>query len=115
MTALTLQVLLQVVATVYRRKDQKYWHCAFYTASGRRAYRSTGKTTRREAKLVAADLEAKARGTEAEQDAMRREILRVLEDASSLALKKRLTVDKGRELLQRMMRAQCRGGRGQKG
>lgn len=42
---------------VYRRKGSRYWQCEYRDASGRRVQRSTGRSSRRAAELVALEWE----------------------------------------------------------
>jgi integrase len=49
------------MASIHRKKNSPYWHCAFYLPDGRRTLRSTGTTKRRKALDICTEYERVAR------------------------------------------------------
>ena len=93
------------MATLYRRPTSSIWWTAFFDADGKRHYKPTGKRIRSEAVAAAGELEREARRIKPDDDERRRSILRILQDASQLALKGTLNQSSGQALLNRMTEA----------
>ncbi len=49
------------MASIHRKPNSPYWHCAFYLPDGRRTMRSTGTTKRRKAQEICTEWERSAR------------------------------------------------------
>ena len=85
------------MASVFKRKNSKYWQCTFTSVDGRRVYRSTGKIRKGKARDVAAELDPSAQQEQ-------RALLAVIEESTALALKGKLTLDAARDMLDWLMR-----------
>ena len=98
------------MASVFRQQGSPYWYAAFFDGTGKRRHRSTKKTNRNDAVRVAQELERLAR--KAEQpglDERSRDIMRILEEAGTLALRGTLSESKGREFLNSILRTASGG------
>lgn len=94
------------MATVFRQTGSPYWYTAFFDGTGKRLRRSTKKTKRSDAILVAAEMERLARKrAEAGLDEKSRQIYSILEEAGVQALKGQLNETKGREFFNRIIEA----------
>ena len=49
------------MASIHRKENSPYWHCAFYLPDGRRTMRSTGTSKRRKAQEICTEYERTAR------------------------------------------------------
>ncbi|MFT5469047.1 MAG: integrase [Verrucomicrobiales bacterium] len=91
------------MSTLFKRPNSKYWQCAFTSATGRRLYRSTNQTKKGKAREVATEFEKRARNLDPEGQQEQRAMLAVLEEATTDALRGKLTGDLGRDYLERLL------------
>ncbi len=98
------------MATLFRRPNSKYWQCAFFNAAGKRKYVSTGETKKAKALAVAVELEKHARNLDPEGQAEQRAILAVVEEAGADALRGRLSEDRARDHVDRILKLTGAGG-----
>lgn len=91
------------MATIFRRAGSPYFQAGYFTADGRRVFRSTKKKNRAEALQVAVDLERVAKRTTVEGQERSRRILAILEEAGELAIREALTESLARGFLDRIL------------
>jgi integrase len=90
------------MATVFRKPGSSFWWTAYFESDGKRRYRSTGMRQKSEAIATAAEMERRAKRLTPEDDEHRRCILRLLEDAGDMALKRTLTQAAAHQFINRL-------------
>jgi integrase len=97
------------MATTYRTSQSKYWFARYFDGSGKRISKSTKTESRREAKLIAAGLESKARKAEKAKEHNDTEVPRMIKRTVELAALElqqgRLTLQRAEELIRQMHQA----------
>ena len=91
------------MSTLFKRPNSRYWQCAFTSATGKRIYKSTGQTKKGAARDVATELERRARNLDPQGQQQQRALLGVLEEATTDALRGKLTGDLARDYLERVV------------
>lgn len=97
------------MATVFKRKDAngqdlEYYYCAYFTADGRRAYKSTGERGRQAAIEQAVAWEKEEKRAKKANRALQPEIAEIITKAGRDANKGRLTLDKARAYIESIYR-----------
>lgn len=92
------------MATTYRNPESKFWYARFTDRAGRRISRSTKSESRREAKRIAAELEAAEHRSAKEQDVPRL-LQRAVEMASLESQSGTLTLQRAEQLIRQMTQA----------
>ena len=92
------------MATTYRNPESKYWYARFTDRNGKRISRSTKEESRREAKRIAAELEAAEHRNAKNQDVPRL-LQRAVEMASLESQSGTLTLQRAEQLIRQMTQA----------
>ena len=96
----------KTMATTYRPKNSSFWYARFFAADGRRISRTTKTESRREAKRIAAEMEAAAMrlaGKTADNRAVGIDVHRVIRAAEIDLEGGTLTPQRGAELLRQLL------------
>lgn len=93
------------MASIHRKDGTKNWYCCFALPNGKRVYRSTGEANRAEAMRRACEIEAEELALAADSCTKQGNIVRTLHEASALAKKGDLSIDRAREIIAQMVAA----------
>ncbi|MFP6873570.1 MAG: tyrosine-type recombinase/integrase, partial [Verrucomicrobiales bacterium] len=87
------------MASVHKRSHSPFWYATFMRADGRRAYKSTGKKSRRDAIEVAVGWEKPERTAKKAARSMQPELADIIVRAAGQANRGELTIDRARQHL----------------
>lgn len=93
------------MASIHRKDGTRNWFCCFSLPNGKRIYRTTGKASRSDAMRRACEIEEEELGKAGETCANQKRMMEKLHEASSLAKRGDLSVDRAREMIAEMVAA----------
>lgn len=92
------------MATLFKNDNSPFWKARFYDSNGTRISKSTGTTSKREAKRIAEGFEAEERDARSKSGQLPKAFAAILETAAREAASGALTLARAEELMTRMHR-----------
>lgn len=93
------------MASIHQKEGTKNWYCCFNLPNGKRVYRSTGAASRSAAMRRACEIEAEELAKLEDSSSNQNKMVEKLQEASALAKRGDLSVDRARELISQMVAA----------
>jgi integrase len=92
------------MATLFKNENSPFWKARYFDANGTRISKSTGTTSKREAKRIAEGFEAEERDARSKSGQLPKAFAAILETAAREAVSGELTLARAEELMTRMHR-----------